>query len=129
MARTLSTQSLVSASRSVRMIGMPPPTEASNAMSTPFSIAVSTSAAPCFAINSLLAVTTLLPLRSARSMYVFAGSSPPIISTSTSTSLSENTVSASVVSHSRLHSGTRSLTGSRTNTCATSSGAPTRDAR
>ena len=59
------------------MIGMPPATEASNAIDRPSSRARSNSSGPCSASSALLAVTTSLPLSSSCSMIVRSGSSPP----------------------------------------------------
>ncbi len=60
IACTLSTLSLASASRSVRITGMPPPTLASNARSTRFWTAAARSSGPCLAMSSLFALTTPL---------------------------------------------------------------------
>ena len=60
------------------MIGMPPATEASNAIERPSSRARSNSSGPCSASSALLAVTTSLPLSSSRSMIVRSGSRPPM---------------------------------------------------
>ena len=60
------------------MIGMPPATEASNAIERPSSRARSNSSGPCSASSALFAVTTSLPLSSSRSMIVRSGSRPPI---------------------------------------------------
>ena len=60
------------------MIGMPPATDASNAIDRPSSRARSNSSGPCSASSALFAVTTSLPLSSSRSMIVRSGSRPPI---------------------------------------------------
>src|SRR3954466_15899609 len=70
-------RSPASDSRSGRMSGMPPPTDASKRMSTPAPSAVSNSSRPWVAMSSLLAVTTGLPPLSASTMRPRAGSVPP----------------------------------------------------
>ena len=77
------TQSLANASRSVRMMGMPPPTAPSKARSTWLLDGERRRGAGRGAARSILfAVTTPLPLaRCARSTSAPAGSSPPITST------------------------------------------------
>ena len=77
-----------SASRSVLMIGMPPPTAASKESCAPRSSASFASSTPCAASSALLAVTTPLPVSSAARTLACAGpSSPPISSTKTSMEL------------------------------------------
>ena len=60
---TLLSRSPASDSESGRMIGMPPPTAASNRRETPISAAVSINSTPLAATNSLFAVTTGLACR------------------------------------------------------------------
>ena len=48
-----------------RRMGMPPPTLASNSRWTPFFEARASRSGPCFAMTSLLAVTTDLPASNA----------------------------------------------------------------
>ena len=91
-------RSPASDSRSGRMSGMPPATDASNSRSTPAVAATSNSSSPKFASSSLFAVTTGLPDFSAVRISERAGSIPPITSTITSTSGSATTRSASLVS-------------------------------
>ena len=74
--------------RMALMIGMPPPTEASNPSGAPCASPSENSASPCLASTSLLAVITGLPSSSARAINPRAGSSPPINSTTISTSTS-----------------------------------------
>ena len=62
-------------------MGMPPPTLASNSRLTPCRRAKASSSGPCFAITSLLAVTTCLPAVRASFRYWAAGWTPPITST------------------------------------------------
>ncbi len=60
------------------MMGIPPATDASNAMQRPSSRARSNSSGPCSASRALLAVTTSLPLSKSSSRIERAGSKPPI---------------------------------------------------
>ena len=83
---TETTRSPAKLSRSARRIGIPPATAASMPRPTALARARAWSAAPSFARRSLFAVTTLFPAPSAARMSAFAGSSPPISSTTTSTS-------------------------------------------
>lgn len=71
---------------SIRMIGIPPPQLASNKKLMFFALAISISSGPCFATSALFDVQTLLPDSSARFTKVYAGSIPPITSTTISTS-------------------------------------------
>src|SRR4051794_28374226 len=114
-------------SRSGRMRGTPPATDASNRRSTPAPSAVSKSSRPWVAISSLFAVTTGFPLIKASTMRVRAGSMPPITSTTMSTSGSPTTAAASSVKHRVGRGRLRSLSRWATATCATSSGTPARD--
>ena len=66
--------------------GVPPATLASNSTRTSLSLAISNISGPCFAMTSLLAVTTCLPAFNAANMNSRAGCSPPITSTTISTS-------------------------------------------
>ena len=84
-------RSPASDSRSGRISGMPPATDASNSRSTPAVSAASNSSSPKLASSSLFAVTTGLPAFSAARIRLRAGSTPPIISTMTSTSGSATT--------------------------------------
>ena len=84
-------------SRSGRMSGMPPATDASKRRSTPAPSAVSNSSRPTFASSSLFAVTTGLPAFNASMMSSRAGSMPPMTSTTTSTSSATTTAAASWV--------------------------------
>ena len=68
------------------MMGMPPPTAASNAIERPSSRALSKSSRPCSANSALFAVTMSLPLSSSFNTMVRAGSNPPTSSTATETS-------------------------------------------
>ncbi len=61
------TRSEASASRRVRMMGMPPQTAPSKCRSTPRASAWEKSASPCAVSSALLAVTTLRPEAMARS--------------------------------------------------------------
>src|SRR3972149_3842367 len=67
------------------MMGMPPPTLASERRSTPRWRAGASRRGPCFPIPSLFAVTTYLPPSRARVMKSSAGCSPPSTSTTMST--------------------------------------------
>ena len=121
------TQSLAKASRSVRMMGMPPPTAPSKARSTRLLDGeLDQRAARGWASSILLAVTTPLPLRDGALDERPAGSSPPITSTTRSMAGIVDHVVGEVVSRRRSHSGTRSLSRSRTRTRRTSRGTPTR---
>ena len=102
-------RSPASDSRSGRMSGMPPPTDASNRMSTPAPSAVSNSSRPWVAMSSLLAVTTGLPPISASTISVRAGSMPPMTSTTMSTSGSPTTAAASSVKQRAGSGRSRSL--------------------
>src|SRR5689334_8358434 len=116
------------ASRSRRngaISGMPPPTLASNMMSSPRACASASNSGPDFAISSLLAVTTCLPAWMARRMNVPAGSSPPMTSTTMSTNGSSRTSLALVVSKFGGKSTVRGLERSRTAARRTTSDAPT----
>ena len=62
------------------MMGMPPPTLASNAISRPASSAACMTSSPCVAMSALLAVTTFLPARSAPSTTSRATVVPPMSS-------------------------------------------------
>ena len=70
------------------MIGIPPATLASKKKLTPFSLAMPSSSAPCFATSSLLEVHTLFPFKRADFTKEYAGLTPHITSTITETSLS-----------------------------------------
>ena len=59
------------------MMGIPPATEASNAIERPNSRARSNSSGPCSASRALLAVTISLPLSNSCNRMLRAGSSPP----------------------------------------------------
>ena len=103
-------RSPASDSRSGRISGMPPATDASKRMSTPAPSAVSNSSRPWVASSSLLAVTTGFPAISASTMRVRAGSIPPMTSTTMSTSGSPTTAPASSVKQ-RAGSGQVALLG------------------
>jgi hypothetical protein len=90
-------RSPASDSRSGRISGIPPATAASKRRSTPAVAAASNSSAPQLASSSLLAVTTGLPAFNAERIRVRAGSTPPITSTTMSTSGLDATEAASVV--------------------------------
>ena len=62
------------------MMGMPPPTLASNAISLPASSAVRMTSSPCVAMSALFAVTTFLPARRAPSTTSRATVVPPMSS-------------------------------------------------
>jgi len=62
------------------MIGMPPPTEASNPISTSFSTALLKTSGPCLARSALFAVTMCLCFSAARMMSSLATIVPPISS-------------------------------------------------
>src|SRR6266536_4284263 len=109
----------------VLMSGMPPPTAASKYTSTSISPASSRSSGPCAAITTLLAVTTCLRARIARSIQDRAGSAPPATSTTMSMAGSSMTWWASVVSSSEGTRG-RALPASRTATRRSASPAPAR---
>src|SRR5450759_163737 len=79
------------------MMGMPPPTDASNMMSTPAFDAASMTSWPLLAMSALFAVTTDLPACSAESTTTFAAFVPPISSMTMSTRSSAMTWAASVV--------------------------------
>ena len=68
------------------MMGMPPPTLASKAISLPAAAAASMTSSPWVAMSALLAVTTFLPAASAPSTTVRAKVVPPISSTTRSMS-------------------------------------------
>ena len=68
------------------MMGMPPPTLASKATSTPWAAAASNISLPRLAMTALFAVTTCLPAESAPKMTSAATPVPPISSTTMSTS-------------------------------------------
>ena len=70
------------------IIGIPPPTDASNKKLALFSFATARSSAPCLATSSLLDVTTLLPACKHLLTKSYAGFVPPITSTTTLTSMS-----------------------------------------
>src|SRR5450759_183729 len=79
------------------MIGMPPPTAASNMMSTPVAAAASMTSWPADAMSALFAVTTDLPARRAESTTSFAAPVPPISSITMSTAGSAISSASSVV--------------------------------
>ena len=119
-------RSPASDSRSGRMSGMPPPTDASNSRSRPADAAAWNSSEPTLASSSLLAVITGLPALRASRISERAGSMPPMTSTTTSTPASSTTDSASWV---RMPSGMatpRSLAVLRTATRASSRSTPVR---
>ena len=68
------------------IIGIPPPTDASNIKLSLLSLAIPRSSEPCAATSALLDVHTLFPASSAFLTNVNAGSTPPITSTTTSIS-------------------------------------------
>ena len=76
-----STCAAASDSCSTRITGTTPATAASKRSCTPCFRAHAHSSSPCWESSSLLADTTCLPARIARSTYSRAGSSPPISST------------------------------------------------
>ena len=78
MPMTRRMRSPASDSRSGRMSGMPPATDASNSRSTPAFSAASNSSSPKLASSSLFAVTTGLAAFSAARIRLRAGSTPPI---------------------------------------------------
>ena len=73
--------------RTASMMGMPPATDPSKPNDRPRSWALAKSVSPQAASSALLAVTTCWPAAMAFCTSVFAVPSPPINSTSTSTSL------------------------------------------
>ena len=73
-------------SRSALITGVPPATEASNPICTPFSLARLNNSSPCVEIKALLAVTIFLPFLMDFSINSLASSHPPINSTKTSMS-------------------------------------------
>ena len=83
-------------------MGMPPPQLASHLSCTPFSRALAASASTWRPSRALLAVTMCLPLAKAVSKISVAGCSPPISSTTMSTSGSVATSCQSVVKASRV---------------------------
>src|SRR5256714_6272010 len=113
-------------SRSGRMSGMPPATDASKRRSTPEPSAVSKSSLPALARSSLLAVTTGFPDLSASVMSERAGSIPPITSTTMSMSGSVTTAWPSCVNRFAGRGTSRSRPGSRTATRVTSRCTPAR---
>lgn len=68
------------------MMGMPPPTLASNAISLPASSAAPMTSSPYVAMSALLAVTTFLPALRAPTTMSRATVVPPISSTTMSMS-------------------------------------------
>ena len=70
----------MSACFSGSMMGMPPPTLASNAISFPMRSASSMTSLPCVAMSALFAVTTFLPAESASSTTLRATVVPPMSS-------------------------------------------------
>ncbi len=121
-------RSPASDSRSARMSGTPPATDASNRRSTPAAAAASHSSAPWLASSSLLALTTGLPLRRASSTRSRAGDMPPITSTTTSIAGSRTTPKGSVVIRRSTPGTSRSLDAERTATLTSSSATPVRSA-
>jgi hypothetical protein len=115
-------------SRSGRISGMPPATDASKSRSTPARSAASKSSVPTLASNSLLAVTTGLPFANAARMSDRAGSMPPITSTTTSTAGSSTTAAASEVSTPSRRLTGRSFETLRTATRSTRNATPARAA-
>ena len=84
MPMTATISLLVSECLSGPMIGMPPPTLASKAMSTPAASAAAMTSSPWLASSALFAVTTLLPADSESSTTVRATPVPPMSSMMTS---------------------------------------------
>ena len=119
-------RSPASDSRSGRINGMPPATDASNSRSTPAVSAASKSSSPKFASSSLFAVTTGLADFNAARIRPRAGSTPPMTSTTTSTFGSLTTASASLVRTPGASSTSRSLARLCTATRATSTLTPER---
>src|SRR5581483_11409456 len=120
-------RSPASDSRSGRIRGIPPATDASKSRSTPAVSAASNSSLPTLASSSLFAVTTGLPRLIASVMTERAGSIPPITSTTTSTSSSATTTSASCVKTPAGSGTSRSRARLRTATRPTSIRTPARD--
>src|SRR5918999_4965941 len=126
MPRMRATRSPARDSLSGWTSGIPPPTAPSNARSTPALSAASNRSAPAVDRSSLLAVTTGLPERRASRIELRAGSTPPITSTTISTSGSPMTSSGSSVRRSGSRGTSRGLPGRRTATRRTSSRRPAR---
>src|SRR5580704_9517113 len=113
-------------SRSNPMIGSPAPTVASKYRRTPCSAARALSRGPEAAITALLAVTTVLPARSAASIRPVAGSVPPIASTTIATAGSATTAWGSPTTRTFLRSKPREREVSRTATQRSAGVAPAR---
>src|SRR5579859_622028 len=126
MPMTRRMRSPASDSRSGRISGIPPATDASKSRSTPASAAASKSSDPTLASSSLLAVTTGLPPLRASKIRPRAGSMPPITSTTTSIDGSATTAWASLVSTPPGRDTVRSRVVLRTATAASSSRRPVR---
>ncbi len=94
---------------SARMIGIPPPTLASKRKLMFLSLAMDRSSAPCFATSALLDVATLLPASRQRFTKVYAGSMPPMTSTTIRISGSFTIVSKSWMIFSWIGSPGKSL--------------------
>src|SRR5690606_13010268 len=118
----------VSPSRMALMMGMPPATAASKATITPCAEAAAKISLPCLASNALFAVTTCLPCAMASSTSSRASVSPPISSTTISTSGSRTSACASLSTATPSPTRARALATSRTATRLTSMRLPARRA-
>ena len=115
-----------SPSRSALMIGIPPPTAASNATITSFARAAAKISLPWTARSALLAVTTCLPFAMASSVRSFAMPYPPISSITMSIAGSRTTDHASSVISTSAPVTRRARSWSRSATRVITSGRPTR---
>ena len=98
IAARLCTWLAASAKPNACTIGIPPPTLPSKATARRDARAWAKILGPCSARSALFAVTTCLPASSAARTYSIAGSIPPMVSITTSTSGSSITCRASPVS-------------------------------